>query len=262
MKSLVNYVRCRGHHASWPACKATGKFWSSASDFVHECTPNVKKRTGIIICVCINFVIKSVIVSKKKKDLDSGKHYTYTCTYIIIVWNVAVFKRFGNLPTASACRNKVINTLRKKFKSPLEAETHYYSKKITAEEVTVASGEVAVTPVFRVESIPELTTGRKLQLITEMYRSYCLSLDVRPHDDFIELSVLAMKYLHSCQRSNVVYKLVKCLGTMRSDNSDSLLPARRMPMGLIEHCVDFFCSSSSQEVCLNIDIDVILLCFV
>ena len=162
----------------------------------------------------------------------------------------AIFVGVLTLIIGSACRNKVINTPRKKFKSPFEAKAHYFPNSFTAAEETIASGEVAVTPVLRTQNI----LGRKLQLINEMYRSYSLSLVIRPQDDFIELSVLAMKNLQSCQRSNVIYKLAKSLGTKKSDNSDSLLPARRMPMGLIEHCVDFFCSSSTQEVGLNIDV--------
>ena len=60
---------------------------------------------------------------------------------------------------------------------------------------------------------------------------------IDPPDDFLSLAVSAMEHLRSCgERSNVVYKV---LGTMRDDQSDSLLPARRMPMGLIEHCVNF-----------------------
>lgn len=47
----------------------------------------------------------------------------------------------------SACRNKVLNTLRRKFKSPEEAEAHYFPLKLVASEPT----EVAVatiTPSF------------------------------------------------------------------------------------------------------------------
>lgn len=62
------------------------------------------------------------------------------------------------------------------------------------------------------------------------------------------LAVSAMEHLESCGRSNVVYNLAKVLGRMRNDKSDSLLPAKRMPMGLIEHCVNFFSSSSIREV--------------
>ena len=67
-------------------------------------------------------------------------------------------------------------------------------------------------------------------------------------DDFLELSVNAMAHLHDCQCSNVVYLLSKARGTMRPDSSDSLLPAKRMPMGLIEYSVNFFTSHHINEV--------------
>ena len=56
-----------------------------------------------------------------------------------------------------------------------------------------------------------------------------------------------MEHLKSCSRSNVIYNLAKALGKMRDDHSDSLLPTKRIPMGLVEHCVNF-CSSHSDEV--------------
>ena len=40
----------------------------------------------------------------------------------------------------------------------------------------------------------------------------------------------------------------QALGTMRPDLSDSLLPAKRMPMGLIEHSVNFFTAEHVNEV--------------
>ena len=67
-------------------------------------------------------------------------------------------------------------------------------------------------------------------------------------DDFIQLAVSGMSHLKRCGRSNVIYSLVKTVGTMRPDHSDSLLPAKRMLMGLIEHCVNFFSSTSINQV--------------
>ena len=64
-------------------------------------------------------------------------------------------------------------------------------------------------------------------------------------DDFLELALKGMVHLSGCGRSNVIYLLVKALGTMRTDESDSLLPAKRMPMGQIEYAVMFFTSSST-----------------
>ena len=68
-------------------------------------------------------------------------------------------------------------------------------------------------------------------------------------DDFLQLAISVMEQLQSSGRYNVVYRLSKVIGTKRKDQSDSLLPTKRMPMGLIEHCVNFFAASSIKEVC-------------
>lgn len=67
-------------------------------------------------------------------------------------------------------------------------------------------------------------------------------------NDFIQLSIAAMEHLKDCKRSNVVYSLVKAIGTMRPGNADSLMPAKRMPMGLVEYLANFFSSSSLAQV--------------
>ena len=64
--------------------------------------------------------------------------------------------------------------------------------------------------------------------------------------DYLSLSIKAMRNLKAAGRLNVVYGLAKALGTKRDDQSDTLLPCKRMPMGLIEFCVQFF--TSSHEV--------------
>jgi len=69
--------------------------------------------------------------------------------------------------------------------------------------------------------------------------------------DFLELSINAMVSLQEAGRSNVVYNLVKGLGSKRPNSDESRLPIKRMPMGLIEHCVNFFCASNSRQVWLE-----------
>lgn len=66
--------------------------------------------------------------------------------------------------------------------------------------------------------------------------------------DFLYLAVQAMDHLKASGRSNVLYSLAKALGTMRPDGSDSLMPAKVMPMGLIEYTVNFFIATSVQKV--------------
>lgn len=45
--------------------------------------------------------------------------------------------------------------------------------------------------------------------------------------DFLELALKGMVHLKNCKRSNVIYLLVKALRTMRPNQSDSLLPAKK-----------------------------------
>lgn len=151
----------------------------------------------------------------------------------------------------SACRNKVLNTLRKKFKSPKDAEAYYFPIKLTAPEPV--SFEVSITPTLlpNLSNVPSfgLESNQQLQMISELYQKFCTEhSDISLPDDFLQFGLSAMVHLKSCGRSNVLYKLAKALGTMRSDQSDSLFPAKRMPMGLIEYCANFFCSSTPREV--------------
>ena len=70
-------------------------------------------------------------------------------------------------------------------------------------------------------------------------------------DDFLDLSLRAMAHLKRVGRSNVVYGLVRGLGEMRADQSDSRLPALRMPMGLLEYVVSFYSSETLNQVNVN-----------
>ena len=66
--------------------------------------------------------------------------------------------------------------------------------------------------------------------------------------DYLELSIAAADNLGKAGRANVLYLLAKALGTQRPDGSDTLLPVRRLPMGLIEHCANFFNATSISQV--------------
>jgi len=57
-----------------------------------------------------------------------------------------------------------------------------------------------------------------------------------------------MVHLKENNRSNVLYKLAMVIGTMREDGSDSRLPVRKMPMGLVEYIGNFFAADNLQSV--------------
>ena len=90
---------------------------------------------------------------------------------------------------------------------------------------------------------------QQLELISQMFREYVDSnTNCTIPSDFLALAITGMEHLKSANRSNVIYELAKGLGTMRPDESDSLFPTKRMPMGLIEYNINFFTSSAINQV--------------
>ena len=67
-------------------------------------------------------------------------------------------------------------------------------------------------------------------------------------DDFLDLVAMGLNNLHEAKRSNIIYSLIKGIGTLRDDESDTLFPLKRMPAGLVEYTVNFFVASSTQKV--------------
>ena len=98
-------------------------------------------------------------------------------------------------------------------------------------------------------ALPESEHLSALNKLLNIVSAKCsTAVPVSIPDDFLALTLRAMAHLKQTGRSNVVYGLVKGLGLMRADGSDSRFPALRMPMGLLEYAVSFFNSESLNQV--------------
>ena len=76
------------------------------------------------------------------------------------------------LHAGSACRNKVLNTLRKKFKTPEQAEAHYFPKKLVSSDPTPGGQELQVTPIVATPSgFTLLTPNQQLQAVSDLFGS-------------------------------------------------------------------------------------------
>ena len=106
--------------------------------------------------------------------------------------------------------------------------------------------EVCQNVFSNIDSDEQLKILTKLLSYTFHHRGVTISLP----DDFLHLTCEALKNLKRNGRSNLVYALVQGLGTLRVDGSDTLLPQKRMPIGMIEYVLNFFTASSIQKVCL------------
>lgn len=112
--------------------------------------------------------------------------------------------------------------------------------------------DVPVTNVDRIAtaiSLLKMVSDELIRVISSLFQQYALTkYDVHVPADFLQLSLIAIRHLNQCGRSNVVYGVAKAIGTMRPDGSDSRLPARRMPMGMLEYMVKFYNSNTYVKV--------------
>lgn len=115
----------------------------------------------------------------------------------------------------------MLNTLRKKFTSPKDAEAYFFLVKLAAAKPLLTATEVPIMSTL----LPSLgsVSNQQLQVISELYTSYCTEhSNISLPNDFLQLALSAMEHLKFCGRSNVMYKFAKALGTIRNDQSSLL----------------------------------------
>ena len=108
----------------------------------------------------------------------------------------------------------------------------------------------APTLSMAVAVIEELSPSQQVVLLSDLFQKVCRTYDECIGSDFLELIVKASRHLMQCGRSNVIYKLARAIGTMRLDNTDSRLPAKRMPMGMLEYIANFYDAENYRTVFL------------
>ena len=170
MGALVSYVRCQGFSDTWPAIKKS-QFWASAAKFVSDCIPDHCEQTGTSN---VSYICAS----------GASIHILYTVSYSL---------DYMYLSSRGACCNKVLNYLRRKFKSPTAAEVHYFPLKEVAESQAMVTGsEINITPELQQSMIP----SHDLKGIFSLFQSYVASnSSVNIPDDSLEFAVAAMQHL-------------------------------------------------------------------
>ena len=164
----------------------------------------------------------------------------------------------------TSCRTKATKALAKRFRTPADAEKHYLALIAPQPPVQLpdmSSGVPPPAPPPKQMTTAEITSychqalvplqaEAHLEILSELFSIYLReNSEIRSVPrDFLELVVQGMRHLGEAGRSNIIYSLAKAVGTMRPDGSDSLLPTKNMPMGLIEYAVNFFTASSIQKV--------------
>ncbi len=152
----------------------------------------------------------------------------------------------------------------KQFNTPALAEQQFqsvsrytYSSQPETHSPPVSSRSETIWPVPAARSglsvpavleyccqvLVNLPMDEQLQVVSQLFGKF---ISIPP--DFLKLVVTGVDHLRASGRTNVLYALAKAIGTMRPNGSDSLMPAKCMPMGLIEYSCNFFTASSVQKV--------------
>ena len=90
------------------------------------------------------------------------------------------------------------------------------------------------------EQLKSLAYEQKMSLLQDLFVEACQSQGVIVVKNFLELSISSMRSLKEGGRRNVVYDLVRGMGTTCKDGSGPRFPVDRMPMGLVEYVAKFF----------------------
>lgn len=95
-------------------------------------------------------------------------------------------------------------------------------------------------------ALASLQPEQQLDILTQLFIN---ASELPVEVDFLQLACRAMQNFKRHERSNLIYQLSRCAGTTLADGSDSLLPLKRMPTGLIEYVLQFFNAENVTQVC-------------
>ena len=83
-----------------------------------------------------------------------------------------------------------------------------------------------------------------MSVLCQLFSHHCATAHgVHVPEDYLRLSLCALKNFEAHGKLNIVYELAKGLGTMRPNQSDTCFPMTRMPFGMMDYMAAFFNST-------------------
>ena len=120
------------------------------------------------------------------------------------------------------------------------------------EQVRIARNLISLSaqrPNIMIEEFQLMCADQQLSILSQLFVQWCKKRQVTVHPSFLSWCVHRMEHLVRNGKENVIEGLARGFAEMRPDGSDSRLPVKRMPFGLISYCVDFFNAKSKKQVC-------------
>ena len=279
LQALTAFLMLYTDGKSWVAHK-DDKFWNQAGVFIQQQLKTSYCRTGKYFSICVyNLCIHLIGASCRTKATArlakqfaspavAEQHFSKLITSTVqspsgsaSVTTSAASVSLSTEPSVTASLQPTITT----SLPPTLIFLQSFLQSISSSDPILSHSETSCMPpppstlhqlkdvdsvlMHCTSALVNLTVEEQFKVLTKLVSALLQksSRCVCP-DDFLELSAKAMTHLGNCHRTNVIYLMSQALGTMRPDMSDSLLPAKRMPMGLIEHSFNFFTAEHINEV--------------
>ena len=148
----------------------------------------------------------------------------------------------------------------KQYGTPKDAESFFFSSEM---QETIEDFSIPITSQLHCPSVEDiqqrcmdlyssLNPADQITLMSSLFECALKSRNVFVPADFLQLLINSMDHLQQSGRSNIFYQLAVASGTLRPDGSDSMLPARRVPTGLIEYCSIFYSTHGTRQVNYNL----------
>ena len=164
-------------------------------------------------------------------------------------------------PTGTACRLKVLRSLKKEFNTVDDAETAFgisYFDDSTPpccgdlDDSSLSRPLPAQVIDFVITNFGMLSDIQRVQLVSHLLRmvieiNYGKEMLHFIPNDLLSLLLPAMEHLFKKGKENTIYHLCKSLGEKR-DRHSARLNVDKMPFGLIAYNCKFFASESTNNI--------------
>lgn len=133
---------------------------------------------------------------------------------------------------------------------PIQLHVESVQENIPEDELVKITKTVSVKCLQEIisTSFARLTLEDQKDCLDKLFKIVANCENVIRVEDFPSLAIKAMKMLREKGKSNVLRDFAKCLGLRRPDSNEPLMPVDRMPFGLIQHQIQFFCASDIRQV--------------
>ncbi|XP_063448946.1 uncharacterized protein LOC134728306 isoform X2 [Mytilus trossulus] len=269
--SLVEFVALHKDLQSsdneWPAMNADNIYWTKASDFIKQTCGSVRSTISCRAKIVNHFRITYSTIDEAEEEFlinyeessstfdDSG--FIQTPKTPTTPATSTSDDKFLDYYTSKFNPDQVVSIWQKLGKQITDSQLILSLNSILNEDqllklISTSSVDFAEQSIKA--NFKRLSIETKKQFLDQMFESVAEEEGLKVGTaNFTSLSLRAMKTLKENSKPNVVTDFVKCLGTKRPNSQEPLMPVTRMPFGLIQHQIQFFCASDIRQISIPDD---------